>query len=242
MKTPIDDSYRLLACGYVRRQLRALTRQVPGARAAEDIECVHRARVASRRLRAALRMFGECFPAKKVRDWRKEITRVTRDLGAARDKDVQIEFVQGFLDNLSDKAHRPGIQRLLLRLTQQRWALQPKVRKAVVRVSTSGVLREMRLATRSISAGLKGTELQSPFVFGVAQRKILGWMEQVLGYEEALSDPRDKQRHHEMRIATKQLRYEMEACQPAYQGDLDEAVDTAKQLQTLLGEIHDCDV
>ena len=242
MKTPVDDSYRLLACGYMRKHLRALTRQIPGVRTAEDIECVHRARVASRRLRAALRMFGECFPARKVKAWRKEIRRVTRDLGAARDKDVQIEFVRGFLGGLSLKAHRPGVRRLLLRLTQQRRAIQPKVKKAVVRVAASGVLRDMRLAARSISAGLKGTGLQSPFVFGSAERQILECAEQVLAYEDGLGDPRDKQQHHQMRIATKRLRYKMEACQPVYQGDLDEAVSTAKGLQTLLGEIHDCDV
>ena len=59
----IDSGYRLLAARYIRRQVRQLAEQLDGVRAAEDIEFVHRARVATRRLRAALRLFGKCFRA-----------------------------------------------------------------------------------------------------------------------------------------------------------------------------------
>jgi hypothetical protein len=45
-----------------------------------------------------------------------------------------------------------------------------------------------------------------------------------------------------MRIAGKRLRYTMEIFQPAYEGRLDEFVKAVKGLQTLLGEVHDCDV
>jgi hypothetical protein len=100
----------------------------------------------------------------------------------------------------------------------------------------------MRLAARSISAGLKGTPLQSPFLFALGERQVLGCVREVLAYEDGLADPRDKQQHHQMRIATKRLRYKMEACRPVYEGDLDEAIETTKKLQTLLGNIHDCDV
>ena len=65
MKTAVDESYRLLAARHLRLQVSALSEQVEGARKGEDIECVHQARVASRRLRAVLRMFRDCFPARR---------------------------------------------------------------------------------------------------------------------------------------------------------------------------------
>ena len=43
-------------------------------------------------------------------------------------------------------------------------------------------------------------------------------------------------------LAAKRLRYTLEICQPVYQGRLDPFVKAVKQLQSLLGDIHDCDV
>ena len=98
-----DPSYRLLACQYVSAQLDALVGQIHGVRENKDTESVHQTRVASRRLRAALGMFAECFDSKKTAGWRRRLRRLTRGLGAARDLDVQIAYVQG--------SSRPGYER-----------------------------------------------------------------------------------------------------------------------------------
>jgi len=45
-----------------------------------------------------------------------------------------------------------------------------------------------------------------------------------------------------MRIAAKRLRYTLEISHSTCPGRLDEGVETIKRLQTLLGDIHDCDV
>ena len=73
-----------LAGAYVRRQAKLLASQLAGVRQAEEIEFIHQARVASRRLRTALRMFCGCFPANQIKPWRSEIQRVARKLGPAR--------------------------------------------------------------------------------------------------------------------------------------------------------------
>jgi hypothetical protein len=41
--------------------------------------------------------FAECFDPKKTAAWRRRLRRLTRGLGAARDLDVQIAFVQRVL-------------------------------------------------------------------------------------------------------------------------------------------------
>jgi CHAD domain-containing protein len=240
----MDGSYRLLAARYVRKQTRQLLKQLDGVRQSDDIECVHQARVASRRLRAGLRLFPECFPGKKVKRWRRKIRRLAQSLGPARDKDVQIEFVSGVLSELDEKSHRAGIERLLLRLKQGREAVQPSVVHAVDAFEASGVGGQMLAAAEKTRSKLKKRHLsvQSPFVFSQAQGHICDRLNELMRYEDCLGDPEDEEHHHAMRIAAKRLRYTMEICQPAYEGRLDESVSMVKGLQTLLGDIHDCDV
>src|SRR5512136_884803 len=65
--------------------LDALSGEIAGVKEAQDIEYIHRMRVASRRLRAALPLFRTCFPDKPYMKWMQEITEITRALGDARD-------------------------------------------------------------------------------------------------------------------------------------------------------------
>ena len=73
--------------------LDAFVKEIDGVRAAEDIEYIHRMRVATRRLRAALPLFRTCFSGKQYSRWMQEIANITRALGDARDADVQIAFL-----------------------------------------------------------------------------------------------------------------------------------------------------
>ena len=57
----------------------------------------------------------------------------------------------------------------------------------------------------------------------------------------ALEPPASKTQH-EMRIAAKRLRYVLEIVGPCLGPEADAARDAAKRLQSVLGEIHDCDV
>lgn len=244
MASSADESYRYLAAKYVRKQAKQLTGQLDGVRRAEDIECVHQARVAARRLRAAMRVFRNCFPRRKLKRWRKQIRRVIAELGEARDRDVQIEFLCGVLDSLEERACYPGIARLLVQLEQQRELLQPKVTKAVDRLQGSRVLEEMQAVGKRVLSEAKAREvsLQSPFAYRRTGKQILRRLDQLLAYQDSLADPRQIQRHHAMRIAAKRLRYTVEICKPVYQGQLDETLVAVKKVQTLLGDVHDCDV
>lgn len=77
--------------------LMQLEAELQGVLKDDDIEYVHRSRVATRRIRAAFPLFAECLPAERQRTWGKQIRRLTRSLGEARDLDVQVEFVRTFL-------------------------------------------------------------------------------------------------------------------------------------------------
>jgi CHAD domain-containing protein len=244
MTVSADDSYRLLAARYLRKQVKKLLSHAAGARTAEDAEDVHQSRVASRRLRSALRVFEECFARGKVRRWRKDLRRFTRRLGKARDTDVQILFAQGVLDGLDDRRLRPGVSRLRLRLRQKRQALQPKVVKAADRLQKSGALDDLADVLRKTLASrqVKNAGVKSPFVFERSRALVTARMEELLALAPSLAEPDSQDKHHQMRIAAKRLRYTMELFAPAYDGALKQPIRTAKKLQTSLGDIHDCDV
>lgn len=240
----MDAGYRQLAAKYIRRQVTQLAKQLDGVRAAEDIEFVHRARVATRRLRAALRMFARCFGRKKVKRWRKAIRRVTSSLGNARDRDVQIECLCGTLSALNANDCFPGIAHVLVQLEHDRERLQRQVVNAVERLEAGGVLREMRRATGKV---LDGTEsepalMQTPEARAEIKRHVLRQLDELLQYETCLTEPEDREHHHAMRIAAKRLRYTLEISRPMFPGRLDEAVETIKKVQAMLGDVHDCDV
>src|SRR5688572_21869623 len=61
-----------------------------GARTGEDIEDVHDMRVATRRMRSALRLFESYFKPKWVDAYSRRLRKIARALGVVRDLDVLI--------------------------------------------------------------------------------------------------------------------------------------------------------
>jgi CHAD domain-containing protein len=244
--TAVDPSYRFLACQYLREQLDILLRELHGVRRNEDLEPVHQARVASRRVRAALGMFTDCFETKKAATWPKRIKKLTRELGAARDKDVQIEFVKQFLATLDekDKRNRPGVERLLLRLRQAREVLQSEVVATLDKLEKAGTLADMYGEMEKTLFTLRShdTPVSSPFVLQATRAHLRDRKESLMACVPSLDDPKDVHGHHQMRIAAKKLRYTLEISNRAYEGRLDDFIAAFKQVQSLLGDVHDCDV
>jgi len=240
----MDEGYRVLAARYIRRQAKQLAEQFDGVRAAEDIEFVHRARVATRRLRAALQVFDQCFTKKQLRRWQKAIRRTTAKLGDARDRDVQIEFLCGALSALNAKACFPGISRILVQLERDRERLQRKVVKAVDRLEAKGVLQQMRRVTGRIlpAAASSAESVEMPEAYAETQQHVRQQLDELFQQQDSLANPEDRERHHAMRIAAKRLRYTLEIARAMYPGRFDETVEAIKRVQSLLGDVHDCDV
>lgn len=244
MPTAVDDGYRLLAAQCIHKQTKRLAAQLDGVRRGENVEFVHDARVASRRLRAVFRVFSCCCPSGDLKRWQKHVRRVTSGLGKARDRDVQIEFLCAVLEKVDRGEHYPGIARLLVRLEKSRERLQPKVVSAIDSFEASGVLRELQnvVKTAPRQAAKWVDAVRTPFTFQETERHILGQLDELLSHEDSVGDPDAHEEHHRTRIAAKQLRYTLEIAKPVYDGRLDGAIDAAKKVQSYLGDVHDCDV
>lgn len=102
-KEKIDEGFSLFGAQILRRLTEDLQAEADGVRESDDIEYIHRMRVASRRVRAALPLFAHCLPDSIYKQAGKRVRSITRSLGAARDLDVQIEFLQSFLTSLPEE-------------------------------------------------------------------------------------------------------------------------------------------
>ena len=90
-----------------------------GAKDGSDIEFVHQMRVTSRRLRAAMDNFADCFPEKAFKKHYKKIKLITQTMGAVRDLDVLIARFEKELETLPE-AEQADIRRLIKHLQQER--------------------------------------------------------------------------------------------------------------------------
>jgi CHAD domain-containing protein len=75
-----------------------------------------------------------------------------------------------------------------------------------------------------------------------ARRIVAVRLDEVRSFTPAALDPAEVEALHDMRIATKRLRYVLELARPALGEPAGKGARTAKRLQDVLGEIHDCDV
>jgi CHAD domain-containing protein len=237
--------------------LDAFEKEIEGVRAAEDVEYIHRMRVASRRLRAALPLFRVCFPQKQYARWMKEIAGITRALGEARDADVQIAFIIRYRKKSTavwnTRNHpgpagtnpmEPAIAYLLQELQRKRQQLQVRVLAALDALEKSGVAGEMRSTFAARIAASRRTPVHS-FAYGiptVAALRIELRLSAMRSFEPWVTHADAVAEHHAMRIAAKKLRYTMEVYGPVYLLDLRKSYARVKKVQEILGDLHDCDV
>ena len=215
-----------------------------GVRQNEDIECLHRMRVASRRLRSLLPLFIDCLPPKQSVRWRKQLRRVTRALGKARDADVQIVCLQEALDGCSDDRQRPGLERLLLRFKQQRQAMQTPLVSTLERLTSRRHISRMETALRYLLATsqLYASPESTRHAYQRSRSAILRRLQAVLAAVATIRGPQSGAELHATRIAIKRLRYTLQAFAPLYPDTLNDAIRTTRKLQDVLGNLHDCDV
>ena len=75
-----------------------------------------------------------------------------------------------------------------------------------------------------------------------AERIVRVRLDELCSFMPAAADPDEVVALHDMRIAAKRLRYVLEVTGPCFGPYAKAATKHVKELQDLLGEIHDCDV
>lgn len=209
----------------------------------KDVEAVHQMRVATRRMRAAMRLFRDTL-GHAARDVKENLSRIADALGPCRDSDVLIEFLHRHA-----KASGPSAQPFLAGLL----AAEKRRRKQRYR-NALGIMRT-RTCTRFVTQFHRA--LRAPYgsanalkidgeaatrpTRSEAPRVLRGPLKRVLAYPRSL-DRLPGEELHLLRIDCKRLRYAAEFFADVYPDGLREVVSTMKKMQDLLGSVHDCDV
>lgn len=200
----------------------------------EDVELVHQLRVASRRAMAALEIFAPLLPSRRTLWLTKQLKRVRRAAGTARDLDVLIHRLRG-MDDDSARASCAALLQSAERLRQQAQRPIQEIHEKLVRKDfpqrLAGVIKRIRL---------RGTanRLHKP-TFGRTARKELSTLVDSF-FTAAANDLSDYEALHGFRIEGKRLRYAMEVFAGAFEPSFRKTVyPLVEALQEKLGEVND---
>lgn len=244
----VEDNILTLqtACMFIRKQADKLAEHLAELGKTEDIEPLHQTRVACRRLREAVVFFADCFEPAYVEGWKKATKKLLGQLGEPRDLDVQIVFLEQFIAGLDPtyRTVRPGLERLLLRQKQRRQKLQHRAKAAVKQFQKKHILPNLRLQMDKVlylAETCPLPERQDGLLSRLIQQ-LSPRLKEAQKRQSCLDDPLDTEGHHKLRIAIKKLRYTIEIIDVILSGKLAEYLESFKEAQTVLGELHDCDV
>src|ERR1700752_1873278 len=208
-----------------------------------DPEGVHSMRVASRRLRSALRDFTPYLHKRRLSSVLKSLRDVADALGEVRDQDVAILALEKL------QTHSPdGVSPALKQVVEARKQIRDQAREELVTMLADDQLKELELSfnTAVDEATVTGTSrTQLPVLISfrkMSRAVILDRLKELEKLSNGLFRPFDVETLHEMRIAAKRLRYAIELFQQCWGRSIATYAQRAAQMQTALGDVHDCDV
>lgn len=210
-----------------------------------DPEGVHSMRVASRRLRSALRDFMPYVRKRRLARVLKPLRQLAAALGEVRDHDVAILG----LEELRKQVPRES-SAALNELIESRKASREEARKELEAVITAQELQALQTefvarvdeATATSERKRKETDEPALTFADMSRAVLLARLKEFEKLSNALFRPLDGDALHELRIAVKRLRYAIELFQPCWPRAIATHAKRAARIQTALGDIHDCDV
>lgn len=212
-----------------------------GTRSGANPDDLHKMRVATRRLRAAWRIFGDAYLPDRTRRFPKELRVLGRRLGAVRDLDVLIGGLEAYRADLPG-AEASGLDPLLEAWRRRR----DSARADLINELDSDAYRRFVAAFETFvtteGAAVRPVRATEPHhVRDTAPSRIWRAHEQVRAYEGVLPWA-DVATLHELRIAAKWLRYAIEFVREALEPEAGPLVQRVVGLQDHLGYLHDADV
>ncbi|HEV2528191.1 MAG TPA: CHAD domain-containing protein [Thermomicrobiales bacterium] len=119
----------------------------------DDAEAIHDVRVASRRLRAAMEVAADCFPAQWYASLHRTAKDITAALGAVRDRDVLL-IALNEQRAAADPNDIPALDALIAQVESERRVARREMREFLAVLESSGARAESR--RRFASAASKG--------------------------------------------------------------------------------------
>jgi CHAD domain-containing protein len=237
----VDDSLGEAGRKVLRMHLARMLHFEAGTRSGEDIEDLHKMRVATRRMRAAWRVFDGAYRRGVQRRYVKELRSVARALGEVRDIDVLLEDLDAYLAEL------PGPGRQAIEPLRAAWRRQREVaRERLVTRLDSKRYREFVDDYLDFTESPGAAEVRPPLgqpslVRDTAGSRILAAYERVRAYQTIITWA-DVATLHALRVEGKRLRYTMEYFSEVLPVTSRTLISQITEMQDHLGEMNDADV
>ena len=222
--------------GIVQKRLTQLTQAKNFDSAKDPVEALHDFRVASRRLRAFVDVFGPMLdPDLKLRA-KKPLKRITRAVCTLRDWDVQIGLLRERLGRVPGEAASIALEDLLATTTELRKREARRTHKLLRKFDYT----ELNFA---LCATLGSTISQLPPAGPESASFLWGLIEPFVQSIEVKAAPSEDlqqaDRLHELRIHFKKLRYALELLEPTLGTAFEHLYSPVEAMQDLLGKHHD---
>lgn len=223
---------RKFAAQNTARLLGRLAFQMNVTRKSPDADAVHDLRVAIRRFSQALGVFKSCIAGKDTRKIRRRMKKLMLAAGAVRDCDVALKFLS--------KSRGAEAVSLRSKFQTQRKdgerTLAAALKRRMERKSSLKWRTALEAALAANAAAGKVT------VEDTARKTLPGMAKDFLERGDAASQPKaSPEKLHAFRIESKKFRYSLELFAPFYGPELSAWIDSIKRIQTLLGDINDCE-
>lgn len=235
-----DATVRDLVATVLSVAVTEILRQVPGIVAGDDVEAVHRARVATRRLRAELRMLRPVLSRPWADETRAELKWLAHGLGEVRDADVlyaELDKQQAKLPEVDRAEARALAGRVLTERQEPRARLVGMLQSVRFRALMD------RLLDGTADPQLRAGDDRADDPAGSVLPSLVGKRHKALvrAMSNLGEDPCDEALH-EIRKQSKSLRYVAEASRPFIGSPVKRLARSAERLQDVLGEVHDAAV
>lgn len=200
-------------------------------------------RVASRRLRSALRDFMPYLHKRRLSSVLKPLRDIADALGEVRDQDVAILALEKLQSHSSD-AVSPALKQVI----DARKEIRDQARKELEAMLEDSQLKQLEVSFPSsvdeaTVEATKRTPAPLPISFRrVSRAIILDRLKELEKLSSGLFRPFEVETLHEMRIAAKRLRYAIELFQQCWGRSIATYAKRTARMQTALGDVHDCDV
>jgi len=210
-------------------QLRVIEVNVAKARRTPDAKAIHDLRMALRRFRTALRVFGECLPGASAKRLRTRLQGVNRRFGPLRDAQVWL----GVVRTAAGRAPLPLAWAECVREAGRGCTVRGR---AVDRVLRSAAFRDAREWVDRLE-GDRGGDAARPFL----ARKVCHGYARLLRAGEA-PDVTSDQEAHAFRRRCRRVRYLSEFAEPILGGGVPRLSARLKKVADALGDRHDAEV
>ena len=199
-----------------------------------DPEYLHDMRVATRRLRSALRFIKNYFDEYFCEYVRNELAWLAGYLGRVRDMDVFIETLEGV--RMSLNLPEGPCTTVIALLKKRHYSDRRLLNSAIKSKRTIGLMERLFDFDANAFYTNKDRELTlSDTAARIIRRELVRSRKMMKNAEEARTD----ERLHMLRIALKRLRYACEFFSPLYDERMRKAVRIAVKFQDCLGEHQD---